>query len=336
MRTVTSTRVSGRDRTVTSVEVAEEYAKRVRAAGGDLDTAIVATSSRFPDALAASSLAGKAQAPILLTDPDRLSKPIANFIERHALSRVYIMGGVQAVSRDVERSLEALDPVQTLTRLGGADRYETSALIARKVGAPQPFCNSSRRTVLLATGTMFPDALAAAPVAAVGWHPMLLTEPDALPPEVRSYLRSGEHHGWIHEVLVIGGKNAVSPGIARDIADMGLRVTRVGGTDRYHTAVLLAEHAVSRSSSPASRCLGNRRVGVAAGTSFADALVAGPLLAFVRGPTLLVQPDSVPRSVAALLEGSVLNRDSLEVIAVGGRAVLADRLLKRLSNHARR
>ncbi|WP_419855167.1 cell wall-binding repeat-containing protein [Candidatus Poriferisodalis sp.] len=334
VRGVTTTRVSGTDPTTTSVEVAEEHGRRVRAAGGDVDTVIVATSSRFPDGLAASSLAGKAQAPILLTDPDRLSEEVAGFIGRHAISRVYIMGGVEAVSLDVERSLAALEPVQTLTRLGGADRYETSVLIAREVGTPQAFCNRNKRTVLLATGAVFPDALAAAPVAAVGTHPLLLTEPDALPPKVRSYLRNGKHYDWIHNVLVIGGENAVSADVAQDIADMELRVVRVGGADRYHTAALLAEHAVSFASSPVNRCLGNRRVGVAVGTSFADALVAGPLLAYVRGPTLLVQPGSVPPSVVAFLEGSALNRDSLEVIAVGDPAVLADRLLERLRGHA--
>lgn len=334
VRGVTTTRVSGTDPTTTSVETAEEYSRRVQAAGGDVDTVIVATSSRFPDGLAASSLAGKEQAPILLTDPEQLSDEVASFIERHAIAHVYIMGGVEAVSLDVERSLEALDPVQTLTRLGGADRYETSVLIAREVGTPQPFCNRNKRTVLLATGTEFPDALAAAPVAAIGPHPLLLTEPDALPPKVRSYLRSGKDYGWIDNVLLVGGENAVSADVARDIAEMGLRVVRVGGADRYETAVLLAEHAVYRASTPPERCLGNRRVGVAAGTSFADALVAGPLLAFVRGPTLLVQPDAVPPSVAAFLGGSALDDDSLEVIAVGGSKVLADRLLQRLRNHA--
>ena len=336
VRAVTTTRVSGTDRTATSVKVAEEYRRRVRAAGGQVDTVIVATSSRFPDALAGSSLAGKAQAPILLTDPERLSESIAGFIDRRAISRVYVLGGADAVSLDVERSLEALDSVRTLTRLGGADRYETSALIAREVGAPQMFCNSSRRTVLLATGTAFADALVAAPVAAVGQHPMLLTEPDALSPSVSSYLRSGRRRGRIHDVLVIGGENAVSADVARDIADMGLRVVRVGGADRYGTAALLAKHAVFPSSAPPTRCLGNGRVGVAVGTSFADALVAGPLLAFVQGPTLLVQPDAVPGPVAALVRGTVFNRHSLEVIAVGGPAVLDDRILERLRNRATR
>ena len=334
---VTTTRVSGGDRTATAVEVAEEYVRRVAAAGGDVDTVIVATSRRFADGLAASSLAGKVQAPILLTDPDRLSGTVAGFIERHEISHVYVMGGTEAVSLEAERSLEALDAVQALTRLGGADRYETSVLIAREVGIPEAFCNRNKRTVLLATGTEFADALAAAPVAAVGPHPLLLTEPDALPPKVRSYLRNSSDYGWVHNVVVVGGENAVSARVARDIAGMGLRVVRVGGADRYETAVRLAEHAVFAAASPPGRCLGNRRVGVADGTRFADALVAGPLLAYVRGTTLLVQPpDVVPPSVAAFLQGPVLDAESVELIAVGGREVLADPLLERLRAHAAR
>ena len=330
-RDVTTTRVGGPDRTTTSVDVAEDYRRRVEAAGDEVDTVIVATSRKFPDGLAASSLAGKVRAPILLTDGDRLSEEVSGFIERHSISRVYVMGGPEAVSFGVERSLEALEPVVTLIRLGGADRYETSVLIAREVGIPPHFCNTTKRTVLLATGAKFPDALAAAPVAAVGPHPLLLTQPDALPPSVREYLRIYVGYGWIDRVLVVGEQDAVSAGVVRAVADMGLTVVRVGGADRYDTAVLLAEHAVYPASPAPERCLGNRHLGVAIGTTFADALVAGPLLAFVQGPTLLVRPaDQMPAAVSAFLPRFVRDSDSLEVIAIGGPAVLTDRLIERI------
>ena len=336
-RDVSTTRVGGPDRKTTSADVAEEYRRRIEASGGEVDTVIVATSLKFPDGLAASSLAGTVHAPILLTDRDRLSEEVASFIERHSISRVYIMGGPEAVSFGVERSLEALEPVESLIRLGGIDRYETSVLIAREVGVPRRFCNRTWRTVLLATGTKFPDALAAAPVAAVGPHALLLTRPDALPPSVRDHLRNYAGYGWIDQVLVIGEQDAVSSDVVREIVDMGLRVIRVGGADRYETATLLAEHAVFPASPAPDRCLGNGHLGVAVGTTFADALVAGPLLAFVQGPTLLVEPaDQIPAAVAAYLPRFVRDSDSLELIAIGGPAVLTDRLIERLKVRATR
>lgn len=336
-RSVSTTRVGGADRTATSVDVADEYRRRIEASGGEVDSVIVATSRKFPDGLAASSLAGTVHAPILLTDRDRLSEEVASFIERHWISRVYITGGPEAVSVGVERSLGALEPVESLLRLGGIDRYETSVLIAREVGVPRHFCNRTWRTVLLATGTKFPDALSAAPVAAVGPHALLLTRPDALPPSVRNHLRNYAGYGWIDQVLVIGGQDAVSSSVVRDIVDMGLRVIRVGGADRYETATLLAEHAVFPESPAPDRCLGNGHLGVAIGTTFADALVAGPLLAFVQGPTLLVEPaDQIPAAVAAYLPRFVRNSDSLELIAIGGPAVLTDRLMERLKARATR
>lgn len=139
-------RVGGRDRTTTSVKVAEDYRRRAVAAGGVVETVIVATSRRFPDGLAASALAGKVGAPVLLTGIDRLADEVAGFIERYSISRVYVMGGPEAVSSDVERSLEALDPVEVLVRLGGADRYETAALLAEHVvypGSPAPQCSAT-------------------------------------------------------------------------------------------------------------------------------------------------------------------------------------------------
>ena len=44
--------------------------------------AVVASGSSFPDALAASSLAGHLNAPILLTDPKTLSNATANELDR--------------------------------------------------------------------------------------------------------------------------------------------------------------------------------------------------------------------------------------------------------------
>lgn len=61
-------------------------------------TAIVASAINFPDALAAATLAGDENAPILLTDPDSLSPEVASRLSSLLPAKVYIIGGTSAVS----------------------------------------------------------------------------------------------------------------------------------------------------------------------------------------------------------------------------------------------
>ena len=103
--------------------------------------------------------------PVLLTGEDgTLSKEaIAAIKADKGLHRVIIVGGHEAVTDDV---LEKLGPDYEYTRLGGADRYETSAGIAEWA------CERglSWENVALATGSNFADALAGA--ATMGDPPM--------------------------------------------------------------------------------------------------------------------------------------------------------------------
>ncbi|WP_428121438.1 cell wall-binding repeat-containing protein [Candidatus Poriferisodalis sp.] len=160
-------RIWGADRFETAAEIAEEYRDASAGRGsstttrstGTVDTVIIASGRRFPDALAASALAGSQNAPILLTEPNTLSKPVADYIKRHSISRVYIVGGTAAAATRVENAIDDLTSVRQIIRLGGADRYETSVKIAEAVGGAANFCGTTRRTILLATGEEFADAL---------------------------------------------------------------------------------------------------------------------------------------------------------------------------------
>src|SRR5438046_170457 len=82
------------------------------------------------------------------------------------------------------------------------------------------------------------DALAGGPLAAVNGGPVLLTPPDAVPPdelaEARRVLRPGG------TVFLLGGERALSPAIEAAFTTAGLTVRRVAGADRYETAVEVA------------------------------------------------------------------------------------------------
>lgn len=188
----------------------------------------------------------------------------------------------------------------TAVRLGGADRYETSAVVSRRSFAP------GVPLAIVATGLGYADALAGA--AAAGGHgPVLLTAPDSLPGVVGrelDRLRPGR-------IVVVGGPGAVSDAVVAALrAYTTGSVVRVGGADRYDTAVRL---------SAASFGHGVEVAYVATGLSYADAL-AGAAAAGGRGPVLLTPPGAVPTEVAKELERLRPRR----VVILGGAGAVSD------------
>ena len=89
---------------------------------------IVASCESWPDALAASGLAGLLECPIVLTASDQLSNEAADAITSLGASDVYVVGGTAAVSAKAYKQIEALEGV-TATRLAGKDRYGTCMAI---------------------------------------------------------------------------------------------------------------------------------------------------------------------------------------------------------------
>lgn len=87
---------SGQSRYDTSVQIAREFTEN--------DTVIVATGQNYPDALAASQLAAKEKAPILLVKDRYISESIGKYLHenRERIDRLIIVGGEKAISKSVE------------------------------------------------------------------------------------------------------------------------------------------------------------------------------------------------------------------------------------------
>ena len=98
---------------------------------GPVDVVYVATGRNFPDALAGSTLATSANAPLLTVEKD-LPIPQATIDALTALDpgRIVVFGGPVAVSNDVATALETYTRSGDVTRLFGTDRHATAAAIA--------------------------------------------------------------------------------------------------------------------------------------------------------------------------------------------------------------
>lgn len=244
------------------------------------DTALVAVSDNFPDALAGSYLAGALDGPILLTNPDTLSGPTAASLRGFA--KAILLGGPSAVSDAVASQIEGLG--LTVERIGGADRDETAAAVAARGSAGASIGRlDGQTTAILARDDDFPDAMVAGALAAGADLPLLLTNPNSLPDVTRSALQQL----GVQQVLIAGGTDAVSEDVAADLVGEGYAVRRVQGTSRTQTAALFARIAVEELG------FSQESSALARGDSFPDALALAPFAGTVGVPILLTPNSSV-------------------------------------------
>jgi putative cell wall-binding protein len=116
--------------------------------------------------------------------------------------RIVVLGGENIVQPAVADQLATL-ATGGLTRLAGADRFDTSAAISAATFSP------GVPVVYLANGYAFPDALSGAPVAARNGAPVLLVQAGGIPAVIQTELnrlRPGR-------IVVLGGENSVNSAI---------------------------------------------------------------------------------------------------------------------------
>ncbi|MBB5633914.1 putative cell wall-binding protein [Cryobacterium mesophilum] len=204
------------------------------------------------------------------------------------------------VTTHVDTQLSLNPPV---TRIGGADRFETSALIAAKY--------DSASVVFVANGLGFPDALSAAPAAAFYNAPLLLTQQNSLPAAVKAQVVR------LHpqDIAVIGGTGVVSDAVFNELNVLAPgHVHRISGVDRYATSKAVFESFWDGYDAPT--------VFLADGRNYPDALASASAASYLSGPVVLVNggSSSIPMGLGTTL--SAFN--TTHVALAGGSAVLSD------------
>lgn len=287
-----SQRLAGSDRFATSVVVSQHA---FPTAG--VPVAYIASGLDFPDALAAAPAAGAQHGPVLLTMPGAVSDGVLTELKRLKPAKIIVVGGVSAIADGAFNQLTALG--YPVTRIGGADRYETSRLVAA-------YAFPTATSAYVAAGNSFPDALSSAPVAAKQNRPLLLVNGSALDASTQSYLST---HA-ITSVTIVGGSNVVADSWAAQAQSTGAGTSRIGGGDRFGTSALLAASGYSANSSAS--------VYVASGLLWQDALVAAAAAGSSTQPLLLAKAGCVPRSIGDQMVR--LGTTSMQV--AGGTSVL--------------
>jgi len=297
---VTANRLAGANRYETAVCISRRAWER-----SWTQTVVLARGDKYPDALAGAPLAANYRGPLLLTNTDAMPEVVLDEIQRILVPgrTVYLLGGTSAISDEVRSTLDDLG--YRTERIAGADRYETAIEIAKRLPTSNFF---------FATGTDYPDALAAGNAAAAftsagrddnnpGTRPyaILLTAGGEVTEDVADFARQRANVYSDPIWFTVGGW---ADRAASKVFEQHLLADRFVGTNRYDTAAQVAEiffdldypyRPITSSHPPID-------VTLTTGTNFPDALAAaGTLGGAWEFPLILVQNYSVGDHGAALL-----------------------------------
>lgn len=199
-------RISGANRYETANKVAAKTMALTKARGSFGGTVFVVTGAGFADALGASPLAAAKGWPIYLVNPAQpIPDELLQTLQSSSVTCVLIVGGQSAVAGATESRLKGWFGSGNVTRLAGANRYETAVKVAA-YGAANAGLGYDR--LAIATGENFPDALSGGVLQGKTGSVMLLTPTRTLNANVAAVLVA--KRSSIFEVRFLGGPTAVS------------------------------------------------------------------------------------------------------------------------------
>lgn len=218
-------------------------------------------------------------------------------------------------------------------RVAGSDRIATAIKAAQtRVAwgwwAGNTFVDGCN--VILARDDAYPDALVSGPLAGERSAPILVNPTGVLDNRVGAEIailkrQCVDNNGAGSQLLVtiVGGKAAISDGIANYLMAQGYGVERLQGIDRYQTAIAVGRKILAESKVDG---LHDTNVFLATGENFPDALAAGATAAQKNGIVLLTRANVMdPLTKAYMLEiaNDVWWTPTPTVYAVGGPAAAA-------------
>lgn len=282
-------RISGPGRVETSIEISKFENTKSK-------TVILADARNYPDALAASNLTNGRYSVILVQN--QLTQAIINEITRLEAQDLIILGGTNSISEDIEKGLANIAGIKNISRIAGETRYDTCQKI---------FSQAKKKSLVLASGEIFPDALATSSI--LDQAGLLLTKKDQLPSEAQAAIKDLNHDSF----QIVGGENSIQESLATSIANQYqyARHTRISGNNRYETSAKIGERLVSST------------VILASGENFPDALAASTLAQKIDSPILLVSKDKIDQSVIDYFKKHNIKK----ALVVGGQLSISDKTL---------
>jgi putative cell wall-binding protein len=188
-----------------------------------------------------------------------------------------------------------------VTRVAGTDRVATAIALSE-----DQFDDGQAAVAVVTSSTSSADAIAGGPLAAFDGGPLLLTGHDGLDPRVATELERALEPG--SDVFLLGGTAALGDRVVADLRELGFRPRRIAGTNRFETAVAVADELGDHS-----------LVMIADGRGFREALIAGAAAASLGGVVVLTDGATLPPSTDDFLANDPSRHIAIGLAAEGAR-----------------
>lgn len=286
-------RIYGKDRIDTSIQIAKSYIKTS-------EFAILANQNNFPDSLSATVLSKKYNAPILLTDAKTADKGLIQEIKRLQTKYFVKIGGEKSISNEVAKQL--LPEKSKVRSFKGADRYATNAEIIKEF--------KDADTCIIASGENFADSLSIGAYATKNGYPIVLVQKNKINDVTKQALKNTK----IKKCYIVGGENSVSKSLEKELPQV---IERIAGNDRYETSLKIADKFYKDA----------KGAYLASGEVFADSLAINPIAAKFNVPLILTPKDKLPQKTQEYLEKSKI----IQVAIIGGEKTVSKQIQQELA-----
>ena len=286
-------RIYGKDRIDTSIQIAKSYIKTS-------EFAILANQNNFPDSLSATVLSKKYNAPILLTDAIKADKSLIQEIKSLQTKYFVKIGGEKSISNEVATQL--LPEGSKVKSYKGADRYATNAEIIKEF--------KDADTCIIASGENFADSLSIGAYATKNGYPIVLVQKDKINDVTKQALKDSK----IKKCYIVGGENSVSKSLEKELPQV---IERIAGNDRYETSLKIADKFYKDA----------QGAYLASGEVFADSLAINPIAARFDVPLILTPKDKLPQKTQEYLDNSKI----VQIAIIGGEKTVSKQIQQQLA-----
>ncbi|MEL5897858.1 cell wall-binding repeat-containing protein [Clostridium sporogenes] len=194
-------RLSGQDRYATCNSIVKEFGVK------EGTPIVIVNGLNFADALSVSAPASIKGYPVLLSGNKALPEYAKSIIKTAKSSEVYIIGGEGVLNKNIENEIKKIQSSAKITRINGKDRYETSLRVN------EHFAN--RETVIMASGTNYPDALSGSALAGKLNASLLLVNDGSLNNQIE-FIDKEKTDG----VILLGGEGVLSKKVQNAIENI--------------------------------------------------------------------------------------------------------------------
>ncbi|GAA0726882.1 cell wall-binding repeat-containing protein [Clostridium malenominatum] len=291
-------RVGGQDRFTTARSVAESMFS-------SSENVVLVNGEGYADAVSATPLAKQLNAPILLTQKDKLPNGVLETIQKIGAKNVYIVGGEGVVTASIYSTLKANNLNVIRYHKAGGNRFATNAVVAAELIK----LTGANRAILVNGQDGYSDALSVSSIAAKLGIPVLISNSTKLDPEVKKVIDDNKL-----QIMAVGGSGILPDAVINPVN--GTRIAQ--GKDRFKTNISVLEYFKADLSFDKFYVAsgGNDRI-----RNFADALVGSAAAAKFGSPLILSGNIASEEDIIAyenFIKGNINNNSNITLIGQTG------------------